>query len=71
MGHPERRRGAVVDAVRDPGQTPGPPHDLFGEGAEHPGSGHPVTDGQIACPVGDFDDDAGELAADHERRWAR
>ena len=43
-------------------------HHLFGEGAEHPGPGHPVTDGEIGCPVGDFDDNPGELAAGHERR---
>ena len=69
MGHPERRRRTVVDAVRNPGQRLSRDHDLLGEGAEHLSSGHPVTDGQITCPVGDFDDDARELAADHERRW--
>ena len=61
----------VVDAVGDPGQSFGGHRDLFGEGAVHPGAGHPVADGEIACAVGDFDDHAGELAADHERRRAR
>ena len=68
VGHAESGRRAVVDTVRDAGQSLRGHHHFVGERAVHLSSRHPVADGEIACPVGYFDDDAGELAADHERR---
>ena len=68
VGHPEGRRGAVIDAGRNPDQAGGGHHDLFGEGAVQAGAGDPVTNGEIGCVIGDFVDHTGELAAWNERR---
>ena len=68
VGHPEGRRGALLDPVWYPGQSFGGHHHLFGEGAVHSGAGHPITDGEITCAIGDFGHYSGELAAHHEGR---